>query len=43
MRIAYLSDYNPNDISIWSGTPYNVFHALQNEHKVTWMGQGIYL
>lgn len=41
MRIAYLSDYNPNDISIWSGTPYNVFHALQEEHEVTWIGQGI--
>ncbi|MBR1467843.1 MAG: glycosyltransferase [Bacteroidaceae bacterium] len=41
MRIAYLSDYNPNNIDIWSGTPYNVFHALQKEHEVTWIGQGI--
>lgn len=41
MRIAYLSDYSPYDISIWSGTPYYVFHTLKQKHDVVWLGHGI--
>lgn len=41
MRIAYLSDYSPYDISIWSGTPYYVFHTLKQKHDVVWLGHGL--
>lgn len=41
MRIACLSDYSPNDVHIWSGTPYYVYQALQKKHDVTWIGGGI--
>lgn len=41
MRIAYLSDYSPENINIWSGTPYHIFHALKNNHDVEWIGGGL--
>ena len=41
MRIAYVSDYSPENIHIWSGTPYHVYHALKKKHDVEWIGGGI--
>lgn len=41
MRIAYISDYSPENIHIWSGTPYHVYHALKKRHDVEWIGGGI--
>ncbi len=41
MRIAYLSNYSPDNIQVWSGTPYHVFHHLQKYHDVEWIGGGI--
>ena len=41
MRIAYISDYSPENIHIWSGTPYHVYHALKKKHDIEWFGGGI--
>lgn len=41
MRIAYISNYSPEDIHMWSGTPYHVYHALKKRHDVVWIGGGI--
>lgn len=41
MRIAYLSDYSPENINVWSGTPYHVYHALKKVHDVKVVGIGI--
>jgi len=30
MNIAFVSKYNVNDITTWSGTEYHLFHALKN-------------
>lgn len=41
MKIAYLSNYSPLDVSRWSGTPCNVFRALSKIHEVIWIGKNI--
>ena len=41
MRIAYISDYSPNDINIWSGTPFYIFKTLSKHHEVVWLGKGL--
>lgn len=41
MRIAYLSDYPPMDVNVWSGTPSFIYKTLCKYHDVTWIGGGI--
>ena len=36
MRIAYISNDNPEDINNWSGTQYHIISALENFMK--WIG-----
>ena len=40
MRIAYISNDNPEDINNWSGTPYHIISALRKFHEVDWVGGG---
>ncbi len=40
MRIAYISNDNPEDINNWSGTPYHIISALRKFHEVDWVGRG---
>ncbi len=41
MRIAYISNKNPEDINNWSGTPYHIISALRKYHEVDWGGGGV--
>lgn len=41
MRIAFLSNKNPQDIHLSSGTTSHIFNALRSRHKVDWLGGGI--
>lgn len=38
MKIGFLSLLNPNDINLWSGTPYFIFNTLKKDHLVEWVG-----
>ena len=40
MRIAYISNDNPEDINNWSGTPYHIISTLRKFHEVDWVGGG---
>lgn len=42
MKIAFLSALNPTDIHAWSGTLYHMFHALQENHEVEWIGGEVF-
>lgn len=41
MRIAYISNYSPENIHVWSGTPFYVYQVLKKTHDVVWIGEGI--
>lgn len=41
MKIAYLSDQCPQNINLWSGTPFHIFNTLKKKHDVVWIGGGI--
>lgn len=41
MRIAYISNNNPEDINNWSGTPCYIVSALRKYHEVDWVGGGV--
>ncbi len=41
MRIAYISNNNPEDINNWSGTPCHIVSALRKYHEVDWVGGGV--
>ena len=40
MRIAYISNDNPEDINNWAGTQYHIISALRKFHEVDWVGGG---
>lgn len=40
MKIAYLSDYNPENVNMWSGTPFHVYNILKKYHEVDVIGVG---
>lgn len=41
MRIAYLSNNNPENIHLWSGTPYHIIQILKEKHTVIWIGGNV--
>ena len=41
MKIAFLSSLNPLDIHNWSGTLYHIFHSLEKDHSIDWIGEEI--
>lgn len=41
MKIGFLSLLNPNDINLWSGTPYFIFNSLKKDHQVEWVGEDL--
>lgn len=41
MKIAFLSNKNPNDIHLWSGTTHHLYHILSQQHEVTWLGRDL--
>lgn len=41
MKIAYISNENPLDINVWSGTPFHIFSTLAKKHKIKWVGGGL--
>lgn len=41
MRIAFLSDINPQNPYHWSGTTRFVYATLSKYHQVTWIGQDL--
>ena len=42
MNIAFLSSLTPTDIHNWSGTLYYMYHHLEKDHRLTWIGQQQY-
>lgn len=38
MKIAFLSELNPNDIHAWSGTLYHIFRTLAEAYDIEWLG-----
>lgn len=38
MKIAFLSNHNPNDVHLWSGTTQHIYQTLSKQHEVTWIG-----
>lgn len=41
MKIAYLSNENPKDVNVWSGTPSYIYKTLAIHHEITWIGRGV--
>ena len=41
MKIAFLSNKNPNDIYLWSGTTHHIYHILSQQHEVAWLGRDL--
>lgn len=41
MKIAFLSSLSPLDIHNWSGTLYYIFHSLEKDHSIDWIGEEI--
>lgn len=41
MHIAFLSNQDPKDIHLWSGTTNHIYKTLCSRHKVDWLGGGI--
>ena len=42
MKIAYISEQDPFNIGLWSGTPFHIIKALKKQHDVVWIGGGIF-
>lgn len=40
MKIAYISEQDPFNIGLWSGTPFHIIKALKKQHDVVWIGGG---
>lgn len=38
MKIAFLSNNNPNDIHLWSGTTRHIYQMLSKHHELVWLG-----
>lgn len=38
MKIAFLSSYNPKNISSWSGTLFHMFTSLKKLYTIEWVG-----
>lgn len=38
MKIAFVSNKNPRDIHLWSGTTLNIYQALSVCHEIVWHG-----
>lgn len=38
MKIAFLSNRNPGDMRLWSGTTRYIYHTLSRRHEVVWHG-----
>lgn len=42
MNIAFLSSVDPTNIRNWSGTLYSMFHSLEKNHHITWIGDKVF-
>ena len=41
MKIAYIADYNPQDLNAWSGTSHYIYKTLSERHSVVWIGKDL--